>query len=363
MSLFESWTMGRLVLPNRIVMAPMTRNRADVDGVLPSYAAEYYAQRAGAGLIVTEGTQPSEGARGYLGTPGLHTDAQQDAWKAVADGVHAGGGRVFCQLMHTGRIGHSSLLPPPWDLVAPSAVAADLNVVNAHRQEVPAETPRALEVDEIHGIVEAYAQAAERAVEAGLDGVELHGANGYLPHQFLSSGTNLREDEYGGSPERRAHFVVEVLTAMAKRIGADRVGLRLSPGGKFNDMRGLDDDETYYALLDGLDGLGLAYLHVLRRRSTPLHEELRRRWRTTFILNTGYFGSSDYEELDAIVAAGEADLVSVGRWFISNPDLVERWKRGIALSQWNEDTFYTPGPGGLIDYPSATDPAEARTST
>lgn len=335
----------------------MTRNRADDDGVLPPYVAEYYAQRAGAGLIVTEGTQPSEGGRGYHGTPGLHTDVQQLAWKSVADGVHAGGGHIFCQLMHTGRIGHSSLLPEPWGLVAPSAVAADIDVVDAHGHDVPAETPRALEVDEIHGIVEAYADAAQRAVDAGLDGVELHGANGYLPHQFLSNGTNLREDEYGGSPERRARFVVDVLTAMAERIGADRVGLRLSPGGKFNDMRGLDDDETYFALLAALDGLGLAYLHVLRRRSTPLHEELRRRWRSAFILNTGYFGSSEKEELEAIVAAGEADLVSVGRWFISNPDLVDRWQKGIALSPWEEDTFYSSGPLGLTDYPAAADPS------
>jgi N-ethylmaleimide reductase len=335
----------------------MTRNRADADGVLPPYVAEYYAQRAGAGLIVTEGTQPSEGGRGYHGTPGLHTDEQQRAWKAVADGVHAAGGRIFCQLMHTGRIGHSSLLPDPWGLVAPSAVAADIDVVDAHGQEVRAETPRALEVDEIHGIVEAFAAAAKRAVDAGLDGVELHGANGYLPHQFLSNGTNLREDEYGGSPERRARFVVDVLTAMAEQIGADRVGLRLSPGGKFNDMRGLDDDETYFALLSALDSLGLAYLHVLRRRSTPLHEELRRRWRTAFILNTGYFGSSEKDELEAILAAGDADLVSVGRWFISNPDLVERWRTGIDLSPWDEDTLYTPGPLGLIDYPAAADPS------
>ncbi len=359
MSLFDPWTLGRITLANRVVMAPMTRNRAADDGVLPSYVAEYYGQRAGAGLIVTEGTQPSEGARGYAGTPGLHNDEQQAAWAEVADAVHAGGGSVFCQLMHTGRIGHSSLLPAPWDLVAPSAVTADVAVTDASGREVPAETPRALETDEIHDIVEVYARSAERAVEAGLDGVELHGANGYLPHQFLSSGTNLREDDYGGSPEKRARFVVEVLTAMAQRIGSDRVGLRLSPGGKFNDMQGLDDDETYLALLDGLDGLGLAYLHVLRRRSTPLHEELRRRWNTTFILNTGYFGSSDFEELDAIVAAGEADLVSVGRWFISNPDLVERWRQGVALSPWNEDTFYTPGPVGLTDYPAATGPTAA----
>jgi N-ethylmaleimide reductase len=354
MNLFEPWTLGRVTLKNRVAMAPMTRNRADDDGVLPEYVAEYYAQRAGAGLIITEGTQPSEGGRGYAGTPGLHTDAQQAAWKVVADRVHERGGRIFCQLMHTGRIGHSSLLPAPWELVAPSAVRADLTVFTADGSEVPAETPRALEIHEIHEIIEAYADAAQRAVDAGLDGVELHAANGYLGHQFLSHGTNVREDEYGGTPENRARFVVEVLTAMANRIGADRVGVRLSPGGSFNDMRGMDDDETYISLVKQLDGLGLAYLHVLRRRSTPLHQQLHDLWKTTFILNTGYQGSSELADLNEIVATGESDLVSVGRLFISNPDLVSRWEKGLPLAEWNEDTFFTSGPEGLTDYPFAT---------
>jgi N-ethylmaleimide reductase len=354
MKIFEPVTMGRLTLKNRVAMAPMTRNRADDDGVLPEYVAEYYAQRAGAGLIITEGTQPSEGGRGYAGTPGLHTDAQQAAWKVVADRVHERGGRIFCQLMHTGRIGHSSLLPAPWELVAPSAVRADLTVFTADGSEVPAETPKALEIHEIHEIIEAYADAAQRAVDAGLDGVELHAANGYLGHQFLSHGTNVREDEYGGTPENRARFVVEVLTAMANRIGADRVGVRLSPGGSFNDMRGMDDDETYISLVKQLDGLGLAYLHVLRRRSTPLHQQLHDLWKTTFILNTGYQGSSELADLNEIVATGESDLVSVGRLFISNPDLVSRWEKGLPLAEWNEDTFFTSGPEGLTDYPFAT---------
>ena len=354
MKIFEPVTMGRLTLKNRVAMAPMTRNRADDDGVLPEYVAEYYAQRAGAGLIITEGTQPSVGGRGYAGTPGLHSDEQQAAWKLVADRVHERGGRIFCQLMHTGRIGHASLLPEPWELVAPSAVRADLTVFTADGSEVPAETPRALEIHEIHEIIEAYADAAQRAVDAGLDGVELHAANGYLGHQFLSHGTNVREDEYGGTPENRARFVVEVLTAMANRIGADRVGVRLSPGGSFNDMRGMDDDETYISLVKQLDELGLAYLHVLRRRSTPLHQQLHDLWKTTFILNTGYQGSSELADLNEIVTSGESDLVSVGRLFISNPDLVNRWEKGLPLAEWNEDTFFTSGPAGLTDYPFAT---------
>lgn len=354
MTLFDPWTMGRYSLKNRVVMAPMTRMRADSDGVLPDYVAEYYGQRAGSALIITEGTQPSVGGRGYHGTPGMHTDAQQAAWKRVADSVHEHGGRIFCQLMHTGRIGHSSLLPAPWDLVAPSAIAADLTVVDADHNDVPAQTPRAMTVPEIKAIVEAHADAAQRAVDAGLDGVELHASNGYLGHQFLSYGTNVREDEYGGSPENRARFVVETLTAMADRIGADRVGVRLSPGGSFNDMRGLDDDETYVSLVEQLDKLGLAYLHVLRRRSTPLHLELHRLWSSTFMLNTGYHGTSEMQELDDIITAGDADLISVGRLFISNPDLMHRWQNGLELAEWDEDSFFTAGPQGLTDYASAT---------
>ncbi len=354
MNLYEPWTMGRITLKNRVAMAPMTRNRADVNGVLPEYVAEYYAQRAGAGLIITEGTQPSAGGKGYAGTPGLHTDEQQAAWKVVADRVHEKGGRIFCQLMHTGRIGHPSHLSEPWELVAPSAVTPDLTVWTADGNEVPALTPKALEIHEIEAIIQAYADAAQRAVDAGLDGVELHAANGYLGHQFLSHGTNVRDDHYGGTPENRARFVVEVLTAMAERIGGDRVGVRLSPGGSFNDMRGLDDDETYISLVSQLDGLGLAYLHVLRRRSTPLHQQLHKLWKTTFILNTGYLGSSEESDLNDMVETGECDLVSVGRLFISNPDLINRWQNGLELAEWDESTFFKGGEKGLTDYPAAT---------
>jgi N-ethylmaleimide reductase len=209
-------------------------------------------------------------------------------------------------------------------------------------------------IPELKAIVQAHADAAQRAVDAGLDGVELHASNGYLGHQFLSYGTNVRTDEYGGTPENRARFVVETLTAMADRIGADRVGVRLSPGGSFNDMRGMDDDETYLSLVSQLDGLGLAYLHVLRRRSTPLHLELHRLWSSTFMLNTGYHGTSEMQDLDDIITAGDADLISVGRLFISNPDLVHRWQNGLELAEWDEETFFTAGPRGLTDYPLAT---------
>ncbi|MRK00148.1 alkene reductase [Aeromicrobium sp. S22] len=352
--IFTPWKLGRIELANRVVMAPMTRNRADVDGVLPASAAEYYRQRAGAGLIVTEGTHPSAAAQGYPHTPGIHTDAQQAAWADIATAVHEAHGRVFCQLMHTGRIGHPSLLPEGGELLAPSAVTADLEVATFSGEMVPALEPRAMTASEIRTTIDDFASAAERAVAAGLDGVELHGANGYLLHQFLCPSTNLRTDEYGGSPVNRARFVVEVVRAVAARIGADRVGLRISPGGQFNDMSDRGNEETYLALVDELNDDGLAYLHTLRGRTSTLHVEMRRRWSSTYVINTGYMGRSELEDLGPIVEAGESDLVSVGRLFISNPDLVERWRHGIERAAWDEDTFYTLGERGYTDYPSAT---------
>jgi N-ethylmaleimide reductase len=357
-ALFEPWRLGGIELANRVVMAPMTRNRADVAGVLPDSAATYYAQRAGAGLIVTEGTQPSAAAQGYPGTPGVHDDAQEAAWKRVADAVHAAGGRIFCQLMHTGRICHQSLIPADARVVAPSAVRARLEVARADGVMVAAPEPEALTADGIAQIVEDFAAAAARAVRAGMDGVELHGANGYLLHQFLSPGTNQRTDRYGGSPEGRARFVVEVTAAVADRIGADRVGLRISPGGLFNDMQDKGNEDTYLALAAELAEVRPAYLHTLRRRSSPLHEQLRRTWPTTYVLNTGYLGTSELEDVAPLVASGDADLVSVGRLFISNPDLVRRWQHGLPRAPWDESTFYTPGDRGYTDYPAHPGPPD-----
>ena len=353
-TLFTPWKLGRVELANRVVMAPMTRNRADVAGVLPDSAIDYYRQRAGAGLIVSEATQPSAAGQGYPGTPGIHTDEQQAQWARIADAVHEAGGRLFVQLMHTGRIGHPSLLPEGCEVLAPSAVRADLEVTTADGETVPCPAPRAMTTDEIATIVQDYASAAARAVAAGADGIEVHAANGYLPHQFLSPGTNERTDEYGGTPAGRARFLVEVARACADAIGADRVGLRISPGGQFNDMRDRDNEDTYLTLVDELAPDGFAYLHTLRGRTSTLHEELRRRWPTTYVVNTGYMGSSELDEVTPIVEDGVADLVSVGRLFISNPDLVERWRLGLERSAWDEDTFYTGGDTGYTDYPSAT---------
>jgi N-ethylmaleimide reductase len=352
-ALFTPWSLGRIELANRVVMAPMTRNRADAAGVLPDSAATYYAQRACAGLIVTEGTQPSAAAQGYPGTPGMHTDDQEKAWSRVADAVHAAGGRIFCQLMHTGRISHESLLPAGARVVAPSAVRADVEVARADGVMVPAPVPEELDEAGIAQVIEDFAAAAARAVRAGLDGVELHAANGYLLHQFLSPGTNRRTDRYGGSAQALARFVVEVTAAVAEQIGADRVGIRISPGGQFNDMADKGNEDTYVALADALAPIRPAYLHTLRRRSSTLHTELRRRWPTSYLLNTGYLGGSELDDVTPLLAAGEADLVSVGRLFVSNPDLVRRWQHGIARAEWDESTFYTGGDRGYIDYPAA----------
>ncbi|AWB93829.1 alkene reductase [Aeromicrobium chenweiae] len=353
-TLFTPWKVGGIELANRVVMAPMTRNRADVDGVLPDSAIEYYRQRACAGLIVTEATQPSAAGQGYPGTPGLHTDAQQDAWSRVADAVHGAGGRVFLQIMHTGRIGHASLQADGGPQLAPSAVRANLEVATATGEMVPAPEPRAMTHKEIATTIADYASCAARAVAAGMDGVEIHAANGYLPHQFLSPGTNRRDDEYGGSPVNRARFLVELSRAVAAQIGAERVGIRISPGGQFNDMADRDNEDTYLALVDELAADGFAYLHTLRGRTSVLHEELRRRWPSTYVVNTGYMGSSEIDEIGPIVENGVADLVSVGRLFISNPDLVDRWRSGTPRAEWDEDTFYAGGDRGYIDYPTAT---------
>ena len=288
--LFAPYRLGPLELANRFVMAPMTRNRAGDGGVPTSLNAEYYAQRAGAGLIVTEGTQPSAVGQGYPGTPGLHTDEQVAGWRLVADAVHARGGKLVAQLMHTGRIGHPSItgLHP----VAPSALRAAGEVHTPEGMQDFVE-PRALETDELPGVVAEFVDAARRAVEAGLDGVELHAANGYLLQQFLADGSNVRTDAYGGSPANRARFVVEVATAVAAAVGGQRVGIRISPGNDYNDITETEVEATYEALVRGLEPLGLLYLHVLEGPGTRYLDALRRLFTGPVVLNTGFAGPSD----------------------------------------------------------------------
>ncbi len=347
--LFSPYQLGGLELANRLVMAPLTRNRAGAGEAPTALAAEYYAQRAGAGLIVSEGTQPSAVGQGYPHTPGLHTDEQVAGWRLVADAVHARGGRIVAQLMHAGRISHPAIsgLQP----VAPSAVTPAGEVFTEQGMQAFQE-PRALATGELPGVVAEYVDAARRAVQAGLDGVELHAANGYLLHQFLAEGSNTRTDAYGGSAVNRARLVVEVATAVAQAVGPERVGIRISPAGTFNDIAEVDTEATYTALLDGLAPLGLLYLHVAEGPDTDFHERLRKQWTGTFIFNTGFTGPSDLATAQQAVDSGATDLFCIGRAFLANPDLVERLRTGAELNEPDQTTFYGGGAKGYTDYPA-----------
>lgn len=343
---------GEYDLPNRIVMAPMTRARAAEDGLPTSSTAEYYAQRASAGLIVTEGAQVSHQARGYIATPGIHTDEQVSAWRAVTDRVHARSGRIFLQLWHVGRVSHpffqDGALP-----VGPSALPVEGQAFTPEGP-VPIPVPRALELSEIPGIVEQFANGARRAMEAGFDGVEIHGANGYLLDQFLRDGANQRGDAYGGSPAGRARLAIEVVEAVAAVCGAGRVGYRVSPWFSMYSMSDSDPAATYGFLASALAGK-LAYLHVVEPVSGQgaiaagqrLTSAIRQGFGGPVIANGGH----DAGSADNAIAAGEADLVSFGVPFIANPDLPARFERGAALAQPDQATIYGGGDKGYIDYP------------
>ncbi|WP_375489974.1 alkene reductase [uncultured Jatrophihabitans sp.] len=354
-SLFDPIDIGKLTLPNRIVMAPLTRNRAG-DGQVPQdIAVEYYAQRAGTGLIVTEGTQPSGVGQGYLNTPGMHTDAQRDGWARVADAVHARDGHIFVQLMHAGRIAHPDNKPVR-EMVAPSAIAAPDTMITASGPQ-PYPTPRALATEEIPGVVAEFVHAAQQAVAAGLDGVEIHGANGYLVHQFLAPSSNERTDGYGATPANRARFGIEVVTAVAQAIGPERVGLRISPA--HNIQGALETDErdtaaTYHAFIDAIRPLGIAYLSYLADPRAALTRDLRARFAGPVIANSGFADVTSRDAAQQILDEGLADAVAVGRLVIANPDLVERWRTDAPLNEPNADTFYGGGAEGYTDYPSLT---------
>jgi N-ethylmaleimide reductase len=345
--LFAPLNVGRYALANRIVMAPMTRSRADDAGVPGELVPVYYAQRASAGLIVTEGTFPSPMGKGYVRTPGIHSDAQVAAWKKVTEAVHGKGSRIFLQLMHAGRISDPSFLPGNATPVAPSAVQPK-GASYTDQGMKPYVTPRALETTESPGVIEEYADATRRALEAGFDGVELHAASGYLPMQFLSSGSNLRTDRYGGSAEKRARFSVEALQAMAAVAGADRVGIKLSPEMAFNDITDADPVETYTTLVQAIGNMGLAYLHVaLFGAPTDYHSLLRPLFRGAYLAG----GGLTRESAEALLHAGTADAVVFGSLFVANPDLPLRFRLKAPLNQPDSTTFYTPGAKGYIDYP------------
>ncbi|MDV7212324.1 alkene reductase [Azotobacter beijerinckii] len=353
--LFSPVRVGRHTLSNRMVMAPMTRSRADDAGVPSALVPTYYAQRAGAGLIITEGVFPVALGKGYVRTPGIETAEQVAVWKQVSAAVHARGGRIFMQLMHCGRISHPSLLPEGALPQAPSAIKPAGQTWTAAGLE-DFVTPHALSVGEIASVIEGYRQAARRAVEAGFDGVELHAASGYLPEQFLSSGSNQRNDEYGGSVANRARFVLEVLAAMATEIGSDRVGLKISPEMNFNDIVDANPQETYTCLVEQLRGLDLAYLHVaLFGASADYHALLRPLFDGSYLIG----GGLDQHSAESLLADGRADAAVFGSAFLANPDLPERFRQGAALNVPNKATFYTAGAEGYIDYPAMNPTASA----
>ena len=351
--LFEALPTPSWLLRNRLVMAPLTRNRADDAGVPGDLAVEYYAQRATAGLIVTEGTQPSAVGQGYPNTPGLHSPEQVAGWRRVAEAVHDRGGRIVAQLMHAGRVAHPDN-KHGLESVAPSALAAPDEMFTADGMK-PHPVPRALDAAEIPGVVEEFVQAARNAVAAGLDGVEVHAANGYLIHQFLAPGSNERTDGYGGSPENRVRFAVEVTKAVADAIGPERVGIRISPAHNIQgatETDPVDVEATYGALVEAIAPLGLAYLSVLADPREDLVQRLRKDFGGAFIANDGFGEITTREAAQAILDEDLADAVAVGRLFIANPDLAKRWETGAALNEPNPDTFYGGGAEGYTDYPT-----------
>ncbi|WP_245546130.1 alkene reductase [Nocardia higoensis] len=358
MTLFDSYRLGELTLPNRVVMAPMTRVRATADGRATPSMATYYAQRASAGLIVTEGVQPDRVAQSSPGTPGLHTDEQVASWRPVTEAVHTAGGRIFAQLMHSGRVSHPDTtgLEP----VGPSAVPAAGEVFTPNGPR-PAPIPRALTTDEVAEHAESYARAALRAIDAGFDGVELHGANGYLISQFLSSNANLRTDRYGGSVANRIRFAVEAVSATVDAVGAARTGIRLSPGGTFWGVQESETPALYGALLAELARLEPAYVHLEATAPEDVLLGLRRRWPGTLIMNPVVpMGPAIAGPAEARHWLGlGADLISFGRAYLANPDLVERLRDGLPLAVADEATYYQGGDEGYLTYPRYRHPAEA----
>jgi N-ethylmaleimide reductase len=354
--LFEPVQLGPLRLANRIVMAPLTRSRADDNGVPRLLMAEYYAQRASAGLIIAEGTNISPQGRGYALTPGLYSGAQVEGWRAVTQAVHARGGRIFPQLWHVGRISHPSLQPGGALPVAPSAIRPNATSYTGCGFE-PCVTPRALSAQEIPNLIDDYRKAARNALAAGFDGVEIHGANGYLIEQFLRDSTNKRTDAYGGSRENRARLLLEVAAAVARVCGGERVGIRLSPLSSVNGAD-LDSDPaaTYGYVVDRLNELHLAYIHVIEGMTQGAREVpggfdlqcLRRSFNGCYMANNGY----DLALASKARQQGLADLISFGRLYIANPDLVERFRRGAPLNVPDRATFFGGGAAGYTDYPT-----------
>jgi len=341
-------TLGSITLKNRFAMAPMTRSRALQDGTPGPLAAEYYGQRADLGLIIAEGAQPSEDGQGYMATPGIYTDAHVAGWRPVAEAVHAKGARLFIQLMHVGRTSHPDNTPHHRLGFAPSAIAPEDQIFTPTGPQ-PIPVPREMTQGDIIAAVAEFRQAARRAIEAGADGVEIHGANGYLIQQFFAPNANQRTDAYGGSIENRMRFAIEVAKAVADEIGADRTGIRLSPGATLGGLEeGPEGAELYRHLVTELNGIGLAYVHLMHLGDEALLVDIRRIWNQVLILNRPGRALAD---VGTDVASGLADIEAYGQFVLSNPDFLDRLKSGADMNQGDRATFFGGGAEGYVDYP------------
>jgi len=345
-TLFDQVTIGDIFCKNRIVMAPMTRSRADKDDSPSDITALYYGQRAGAGLIITEGVYPNIDGKGYVRTPGIVTDKQILGWKAVVDAVHSKGGKIVMQIMHCGRVASYHNKAKNARTLAPSAIRANGEIYSDVAGMVPIDMPEKMTIVEIKRTIKDYIKSAENAVIAGFDGVELHCTSGYLPAQFLSTGTNLRQDIYGGSLLNRLRFTTEVLEGLIKTIGAGRVGLRICPGNPFNDLSDCNPEETFRELIVYANKLKVGYLHVIRMKAGVDNVKLASKFHGDVILNDSY----NLERGNRALNNKEADAISFGRAYIANPTLVEKFKNNIELSLPDFKTLYTPGPKGYTDY-------------
>jgi len=357
--LFNEFQLGNLALQNRVVMAPMTRSRA-IGNLANEIMKDYYAQRAEAGLIITEGVSPTPNGIGYPRIPAIYNEEQSNSWKQVTDAVHAKGAKIFLQVMHTGRVSHEANLGEGGKVLAPSAIPApapfDQMYVDGEGM-LKVTDPLEMTIQDIQDAVQEFVTTAELAIEAGFDGIEIHAANGYLPNQFLNPKSNQRTDEYGGSAENRSRFVIEIAQATVDAIGAEKVGIRLSPYGVFNGMGEFDGiDEQYSNLAEELGKIGLVYIHLADMSAmtqvpvpSTIKETIKAKFGGPVILNGAY----DKDRAEGDIDAGKADLVAIGIPFIANPDLVTRMKKGLELAAPKQDLFYTPGAEGYSDYPSA----------
>ncbi|MCM3257821.1 alkene reductase [Paenibacillus lautus] len=348
--LWSKTKIGNLELPHRLAMAPMTRSRAQEDGTPGELSSLYYAQRASMGFIISEGTQPSEDGQGYLNSPGIYTERHIEGWKKVTDEVHNAGGFMFIQLMHVGRMSHPDNTPHHRQAVAPSAIAPGVEMFTANgMQEIP--VPRELSEEDIQTTISDFRQAAAAAIKAGADGVEIHGANGYLINQFIGENSNKRIDKYGGSVENRARFAIDVTKAVVEEIGAERTGFRISPG---TPLGGIDEGdqgpEVYLHLVKELSKYNLAYLHVMHLGNETLLREIRSMWTNSLLVNRA---GRALEEISVDIDNGIADVVPVGVWSLANSDLVERLKKGFPLNEVDPKTLYAGNGGvGYTDYPT-----------